>query len=97
MTSDTHEDALAPVPSQPPAAKPRVTAKTKLTGREARRKRRKARRRGEEILAWILVPLIVLGLWWGVNAVFDFFGTTPSTVWDQLMMAKKQLDKRGLP
>ncbi|MCE4222687.1 hypothetical protein HCU64_02895 [Methylobacterium sp. C25] len=97
MTSDTHEDALAPAPRQAPAPKPRVTAKTKLTGREARRKRRKARRRGEEILAWILVPLIVLALWWSANAVFDFFGTTPSTVWDQLMMAKKQLEKKGLP
>lgn len=88
MMSDTHEDALTPVPRQPLPPKP------KLTGREARRKRRKARRRYEEILAWILVPVIVLCVWWGVNAVFDFFGTTPGTVWDQLLQVKKQLEKK---
>ena len=88
MDSDTHEEALTPVGKPPPPAK------QKLSGRDARRMRRKARRRNEEVLAWILVPLIVLGLWWGVNAGFEFFGTTPGTVWDQLMQVKKQLEKK---
>ncbi len=96
MMSDTQEHSLAPVGDQPPAPKPRITPKPKLTGREARRKRRKARRRGEEILGWILVPLIILALWWAGNQVFEFFGTTPGTVWDQLMQVKKQFDKKGM-
>lgn len=89
MMSDTHEDTLTPVtrPSPPP--------KPKLTAREARRRRRKSRRRGEEILGWILVPIIVFGVWWGVNAGFEFFGTTPGTVWDQLLQVKKQLEKKA--
>lgn len=88
MMSETHEETLTPVARQPLPPKP------KLTAREARRQRRKSRRRGEEILGWILVPIIVFGVWWGVSAGFEFFGTTPGTVWDQLMMVKKQLEKK---
>jgi hypothetical protein len=39
--------------------------------RERRRRRRKSRHRGEEILGWILVPVILFGLFWGVNAVLE--------------------------
>ncbi|GEO99765.1 hypothetical protein GCM10007887_28360 [Methylobacterium haplocladii] len=92
--SDTHEETLTPVTRQPPSSAPNSAPKPKLTAREARRRRRKSRRRGEEILGWILVPIIVFGVWWGVNAGFEFFGTTPGTVWDQLMMVKKQLEKK---
>ena len=88
---DTHEEVLTPVESPPAPAKPK-----KLTRREERRKRRKARRRNEEVLAWVLVPVIVFGLWWGVTAGFEFFGTTPGTVWDQLMQVKKQLENRKI-
>jgi len=94
MMSETHEETLTPVAAQPPAPKPKLAPKPRLTAREARRKRRKSRRRGEEILGWILVPIIVFGVWWGVNAGFDFFGTTPGTVWDQLLQVKKQLEKK---
>ncbi|TXN41017.1 hypothetical protein FV228_32270, partial [Methylobacterium sp. WL18] len=67
----------------------------KLTRREERRRRRQRRRRGEEVLAWVLVPLICVGIYLGVNAGFDFFGTSPGQVWDQLMQVKTMMEKRS--
>ncbi len=87
MTPDTQEEPLAPVA---PARQP----KKKLTWREARRKRRTARRRGEEILAWFLVPVILIGIVLGINAALEFFGTTPGQVWDQAMQLKAALEKK---
>ena len=89
MTSDVQEEALTPVPASPVPSKP-----VKLTRREERTRRRRSRRRGEEILAWILVPVILFGIYWGVTATFDVLGTTPGTVWDQLMQVKAALQKR---
>jgi hypothetical protein len=37
------------------------------------------------LLGWILVPVILFGLFWGVNAVLEAMGTSPGVVWDQLM------------
>ena len=88
-TEPVHEEPLAPAPA------PQRPAKKKLTWREARRKRRKARRRGEELLAWVLVPVILFGLYWGVTATLDFFGTTPGQVWDQAMQVKAALEKKA--
>ena len=53
------------------------------------------RRRGEEILGWILVPIICYGIYWGISAGFDVLGTTPGTVWDQLMQVKQMLEKKA--
>ena len=90
MTSDVQEEPLTPVSTTPASAKP-----VKLTRREERLRRRRSRRRGEEILGWILVPVILFGIYWGVTAAFDMLGTTPGTVWDQLMQAKAALQKRA--
>lgn len=87
MTDNLHEGPLTPV-SQPAPTK-------KLTRREERRRRRQRRRRGEEVLAWMLVPLICFGLYWGINAGFNFFGTSPGQVWDQLMQVKAMMEKRS--
>ena len=87
-TNEAHEDVSSPVAPQQPVRR-------KLTWREARRKRRKARRRGEEILAWILVPVIVIGIWLGISATLEFFGTTPGQVFDQLQQVKQALEKRS--
>ncbi len=87
MTDNLHEGPLTPV-SQPAPPK-------KLTRREERRRRRQRRRRGEEVLAWLLVPVICLGLYWGINAGFNFFGTSPGQVWDQLMQVKTMMEKRS--
>ena len=86
MTNNLHEGPLSSV-AQPATQK-------KLTWREERRLRRRRRKRGEEILAWFLVPLICVGIYLGVSAGFDFFGTSPGQVWDQLMQVKAMMEKR---
>lgn len=85
--NDLHEGPLTPLSAPMAPAKP--------TRREERRMRRKRRRRGEEILGWILVPVILFGIYWGITAGFEFLGTTPGTVWDQLMQVKAMMEKRG--
>ena len=87
MTDNLHEGPLSPV-AQPAPPK-------KLTRREERRRRRQRRRRGEEVLAWVLVPLICVGIYLGISAGFDFFGTSPGQVWDQLMQVKAMMEKRS--
>ena len=89
--SELHEGPLLPV-DQPTAAPARPKP---VTRREERRRRRTRRRRGEEILAWVLVPLICLGIYWGINAGFEFMGTSPGQVWDQLMQVKTMMEKRS--
>ncbi|GJE28310.1 hypothetical protein [Methylobacterium organophilum] len=90
MTSDAQEEPLTPVSAPPAPAKPR-----KPTAREERRRRRRNRHRYEEILGWILVPLIVVAIYWGVTAGLDFMGTSPGQVWDQLMQVKAALQKKA--
>ncbi|GJD33776.1 hypothetical protein [Methylobacterium aerolatum] len=89
MTEDWREGPLNPVPLAP-QAQPQ-----KPTGRELRRQRRRRRRRAEEILAWVLVPLICLGIYWGIAAGFEFMGSSPGQVWDQLMQVKAMMEKRN--
>lgn len=90
MTDNLHEGPLSPVTQQAPPRKP--------TWREERRMRRRRRKRGEEMLAWVLVPLICVGIYLSVSAGFDFFGTSPGQVWDQLMQVKAMMEKRtGTP
>ncbi len=86
--NDLHQGPLTPVSSTQPAP-------VKLTRREQRRLRRRRRRQGEEILGWILVPLIVVGIYWGVTAGFEVLGTSPGQLWDQLMQVKAMLEKRS--
>ncbi|GJD72094.1 hypothetical protein [Methylobacterium goesingense] len=87
--NDLHEGPLTPVTGTQTQTAP------KLSRREERRLRRKRRRQGEEILGWILVPLIVFGIYWGVTAGLDFLGTSPSQLWDQLMQVKAMMEKRA--
>ena len=44
---------------------------------EQRRQRRRRRERVEELIAWIVVPLFGLGLWWGWLIVRDQIKGTP--------------------
>lgn len=83
--NELHEGPLAPVSTHSAPQKP--------SRRDERRLRRRRRKRGEEILGWILVPVILFGIYWGVSAGFEFFGTTPGTVWDQLMQVKAMMEK----
>jgi hypothetical protein len=52
----------------------------KKTWREKRWERRRRRRTGEEILGWILVPLMVIGLFWGVKGGLGALGTSPTAL-----------------
>jgi hypothetical protein len=54
------------------AAAPRRQRKT---WREKRWERRRRRRLFEEILGWILVPIILIALYWGMKAGLNAMGT----------------------
>ena len=71
MTGEIHEGPLEPTPT------PRAQ---KLTWREKRWERRRKRRMFEEVLGWILVPVILIALYWAVKAGLSALGTSPSAV-----------------
>ena len=64
---------LGPAPASPPSPH-------KLTWREKRWQRRRRRKMAEEILGWILVPIILVALYWAVRAGLNAAGTSPSAV-----------------
>jgi hypothetical protein len=64
----------APV-GQPPAA-----PIARKTWREQRAERRRRRVWLEEVLAWVLVPIIVIGTWWFVDTALTALGTSPSAI-----------------
>jgi len=72
MTTDTpiHEGPLQP------AASP----STRRSWREQRWERRRRRRLHEELLGWALVPLIVFGCYWAVDAALGALGTSPAAL-----------------
>ncbi|MGY2052833.1 hypothetical protein [Methylobacterium sp. JK268] len=86
MTGDLNEGPLAPATT--------VAPPPKLTGRERRRLRRRRRIIGEEIVGWILVPLIVLAGYWAFTTTLAFFGQTPSSLFDQVLQVKDALQKK---
>ena len=84
MTTEIHEGPLQVQPSEAPA---------KLSWREKRWQRRRRRRLFEEILGWILVPVICVALYWGVRAGLNAAGTSPTAV----IQAIKTLISGGSP
>ena len=70
MTADVHQ----------PSTEPPVAAPAKKTWREKRWERRRRRFWFEEMLAWILVPIILVGSYWLVVAGLDALGTSPSAI-----------------
>jgi nicotinamide riboside transporter PnuC len=75
MTTDLHEGPLEAAPVITPA---------KPSWREQRRNRRRRRVWFEEILGWILVPVIVVGGYWLVIVALNAVGTSPSAIIDGL-------------
>ncbi len=55
-------------------------AKPRLSWRERRWERRRKRRMAEEILGWILVPIILLGGYGLLVAALGALGTSPGAV-----------------
>jgi hypothetical protein len=72
MTTDVHEGPLE--------AAPAITTPVKKTWREQRWERRRRRIWLEEALAWILVPVIVLGGYYLVDSGLNALGTSPAAI-----------------
>ena len=68
-------EADGPAPAVAAAAVP-----AKKTWREQRWERRRRRIWLEEMLGWILVPIIVIGTYWLVNVVLQGLGTDVTTI-----------------
>ena len=71
MTTETHEGPL-----QAPA----MEAPAKLSWREKRHRRRRRRVWFEEVLAWVLVPVIVVGCYWLLDVGLNAMGTSPAAI-----------------
>ena len=72
MTTDVHEGPLE--------AAPAITPPVKKTWREQRWERRRRRIWWEEALAWILVPVIVLGGYYLIDSGLNALGTSPAAI-----------------
>ena len=70
----------AELPSAPvePAAAP--AAPERLTWREKRWERRRRRRIAEEVIGWILVPLIVFAAYGFLKLILGALGTSPGAL-----------------
>lgn len=71
MSSEIHKGPLESAPAPLPGRR---------SWREKRWERRRQRQRVEELLGWILVPIILVAFYWLVKVVLMFFGTSPSAV-----------------
>jgi hypothetical protein len=79
MTTEIQQEAsLEAAPGQPAPAQP-VPAQP-LTWREKRWQRRRRRKLFEEVLGWILVPIILVACYWAVKAGLNAAGTSPSAI-----------------
>ena len=57
-----------------------VDAPAKASWREKRYQRRRRRVWLEEILGWILVPVIILGCYWFLDVGLSALGTSPAAI-----------------
>jgi hypothetical protein len=73
MTSEAEERPLEPAPAPAEPAR-------RLTWREKRWQRRRRRKVFEEVLGWILVPIILLCGYWAVTAGLNAAGTSPTAI-----------------
>ena len=78
MTAEVQEGPLERVPSIP------VEARPKKSGRERRYERRRRRIWFEELLGWILVPVILISGYLFVEAFLNALGTSPSAIFNGL-------------
>jgi hypothetical protein len=76
MTSEIHQGPLEPSPAV------HATAPQRKTWREKRWERRRRRIWFEEILGWILVPVILFAAYWVFDATLNALGTSPAAIMD---------------
>jgi len=72
MTSEIHEGPLE--------ASRTLDAPAKPSWREQRYRRRRRRVWFEEILGWVLVPVIVIGCYWLLTLGLNALGTSPAAI-----------------
>ena len=72
MTSEIHEGPLQ--------ASGTLDAPAKVSWREKRYQRRRRRVWFEEILGWLLVPVILFGCYWAVDVGLNAVGTSPAAI-----------------
>ena len=73
MSTEIREGPLEPTPDTAAPAQ-------RLSWREKRWQRRRRRRLFEEVLGWILVPIIVVALYWAIKAGLNAAGTSPTAI-----------------
>ena len=73
MTTETHEGPLEGPPVLP-------SAPAKMSWREKRYQRRRRRVWFEEILGWILVPVILIACYWLFDTTLAAVGTSPAAI-----------------
>jgi hypothetical protein len=83
MTTELHDGPLE--------AAPAVATPAKLTWRQQRQVRRRRRVWFEEILGWILVPLIVIGSYWLIELVLSALGTSTEAIINGISALKANL------
>lgn len=66
----------------------------KLTHRERRWLRRRRRIVFEEVLGWILVPVILIASYWLVKFLLNALGTSPTALIEGIKQAVQGLDRR---
>lgn len=69
-----------PVATAVPERQATRQPKTKMTWREQRWERRRKRRAAEEVLGWILVPVILLVGYWAIRSGLIALGTSPTAL-----------------
>jgi hypothetical protein len=77
MTTEVHE---GPLDAAPQLTAPDLTVPVRKSWREQRWERRRRRLWLEELLGWILVPLIVIGACLFVDMALSALGTSPSAI-----------------
>lgn len=83
MTTDVQQGPLEPVNE--------INAPARKSGRELRWERRRRRLWFEEILGWILVPVILLAGYWIIVALLEAIGTSPAAIINGLQTIKQAL------
>lgn len=83
MTTDLHEGPLE--------AAPQGAVPAKLSWREQRRARRRRRIWFEEVLGWILVPVILVGCYWLAELTLNAMGTSVSAIIEGVRMIAASL------
>ena len=83
MTTEIHDGPLQ-------GSRP-LDAPAKLSWREKRYQRRRRRVWFEEILAWILVPIIILSCYWILVGGLSALGTSPAAIMEGIEAIIAQL------